>query len=352
MFTIFSVLRRLFHRFFLPGILIFVFSISYVPLPRTAPAVRNHDTGQPFLPDYGKTLVAAHRIGKGDAPENTLMAVRSCLESKTPPDIIETDLQCTRDGELVLFHDLYLDDKTDAAEVFGRNHVTTYSKTYKELRELNMGEKFAVKTGNGDEVAYPYAGLRGVDLPDDLRIVKIADVFDYVEANAPGKFRYTVEIKYPLPWAAIMLDKLYKILHERHLEDRVIVASYWPDVAVQIDLFYSGKMMRSANPMEIIELYGCYKRGADLSREKLPYMALQMPYYWWHSERLLFGNLGETGFIDYAHRYGLSVQYFTVNNRDDMRDLVRAGADVLMTDHPERALEEIPKAELFEEEAS
>ena len=350
MFTIASVLRRLFHRFFLPGVLIFAFTMTFAPLPRTAPAIRNRDTGQPFLPDYGKTLVAAHRIGKGEAPENTMMAVQSCVEGKQSPDIIETDLQCTRDGELVLFHDLYLDEKTNAVEAFGRKNVTVFSRTYDELYQLNMGETFAVKSGG--EETYPYAGLRGDAIPDNLHIVKIADMFDYVESQAPGRFRYTVEIKYPLPWAAIMLDRLYKILHERQLENRVIVASYWPDVAVQLDVFYAGKMLRSANPMEIIELYGCFKRGADLSREKLPYMALQMPYYWWHGERLLFGNFGDTAFIDYCHKYGLSVQFFTVNNRDDMQDLVRGGADVLMTDHPDRAFDAIPKTELFEEAAS
>ncbi|MBQ7546111.1 MAG: hypothetical protein IJT41_03990 [Clostridia bacterium] len=351
MITLFYTLRRALRRFLLPGILAFVFSISYVPLPRSAPAVRNHDTGQSFLPDYGHTLVAAHRIGKGNAPENTLMAVRACLESDAAPDIIETDLQCTRDGELVLFHDLYLDDRTNAVEAFGRRKVTVFSRTYAELRELNMGETFAVKTG-ADTVTYPYAGLRGDAIPDDLRIMKIADVFDYVEANAPGRFRYTVEIKYPSPWAALMLNRLYKILHERQLESRVIVASYWPDVGNLIDVFYSGKLMRSANPLEIIELYGCFRRGTDLSREKLPYMALQMPYYWRHGEKLLFGNLGTTEFIDYAHRCGLSVQYFTVNKREDMQDLVRGGADVLMTDHPERAFDEIRKTVLFEEETS
>ena len=341
MFKLPGTLRRLLRRtvlFFISGILCFT---AFAPLPRTAPTVRNADTGAYFLPDYGKPLVAAHRAGKGLAPENTLMAVESCVTSETPPDIIETDLQCTSDGELVLFHDLYLDEKSNAVELFGHKNVTVFSKTYEELRGLNMGETFVV---NGKT---PYAGLRGDDIPENLRMVKIEDVLDYVEGEAGGQFRYIIEIKYPFPWAPKMVDKLYNVLSSRGMTDRVIVGSYWQDVANYIDAHYAGKLMRSASPQEIIDFYGCYKLGIDLSGEEIPFMALQMPYYW-KDGRLLLANFGQTGFIDFAHQYGISVQYFTISRTEDAQDLCRGGADVLMTNHPERTIETIKNTEVFE----
>ena len=111
-------------------------------------------------------------------------------------------------------------------------------------------------------------------------------------------------------------------------------------------------MLRSATPLEIFEFYGCFKRGTDLSGEKIPFCALQMPYYWRHGEKLTFANLGTTEFMDYAHRYGISVQYFTLSRREDIQDLIRGGADVLMTDHPERVFSVLSSIELFEEEVS
>ncbi len=341
MFTRAGTLRRLLRRavfFVFAAVLCFT---AFAPLPRTEPAVRNADTGAYFLPDYGKTLVAAHRTGKGLAPENTRMAVESCLASETPPDIIETDLQCTADGELVLYHSLYLDENSNAAEYFGHKNVTVFSKTYAKLRELNMGEKFV---SNGKT---PYAGLRGEDIPENLRIPKIEDILDLVEGTMPGKFRYIIEIKYPFPWAPKMVDKLYTILSERQLTDRVIVGSYWQGVADYIDAHYKGKLMRSSSPLEIIDFYGCYKRNEDLSGEDIPFMALQMPYYW-KDDRLLLANFGQTGFIDYAHSYGISVQYFTISRTEDAQDLVRGGADVLMTNHPERTAKAIRETELFD----
>lgn len=303
---------------------------SFSPIAPTAPGVFNKDTDNFWLPDYGQTLVAAHRIGKSTAPENTLMAVETCLNDSYLPDILESDIQITSDGELVLFHDLYLDEKTDAAEHFGREHITVFSEKYSRLRELNMGEKFEVGGKS------PYAGLRGEEIPDDLRILRLEDFIDYVEERMPGRFRYVLEVKYPFPWAPKMVNRLYGILSDRGMTDRVIVASFWPDVCLYIDTHYQGKLLRAADPIEVMDFYGCYKRKVDLKNEILPYVALQLPYYW-KDERLIFANFGDAGFIDYAHKYGLSVQYWTISKETNMMLLTKIGADVIMTDRPKQA---------------
>ncbi len=290
----------------------------------------NNDTGDYFRPDYGHTLVSSHRSGKGAAPENTLMAVKSNLKyAETDSAIIEMDVQLTKDGRIVLYHSLYLDEKSDSAEYFGREKIPVFSKTYDQLRNLNLGENF--KTGD----KYPYRGLRGDDIPDDIRITLLSDVFSCVESEAPGIFRYIIEVKYPHPWAPAIVDGIYEMINEYDMADRVIVASFWPDVSKYIDQHYRGKINRSADPFEIVDLYGCYMRNDDLSNEAFKYTALQMPYYW-DDGKLLVGNLGKASFIDYAHKYGLSVQYWTVDNVDDARRLAEAGADLLMTNHPDR----------------
>jgi glycerophosphoryl diester phosphodiesterase len=47
--------------------------------------------------------VIAHRGASWDAPENTIAAVRRAIE--VGADYVEVDVQATRDGELVAFHD-------------------------------------------------------------------------------------------------------------------------------------------------------------------------------------------------------------------------------------------------------
>ena len=321
----FAVLRKVAY-FIIAGLMCLS---SFTAVDKAEPTVKNKNTGDYFLPDYGETLVAAHRSGKGNAPENTLAAVKNCLQSDERPDIFEMDIQLTKDDELVLYHSLWVDEKSDAAEHFGHKNIPVFSKTYAELRELNFAETFK-KDG-----VYPYAGLRGDDIPDDVKIVKVADVFDTIEAAAPGQFRYIVEIKYPFPWAPKMVDKLYDILSERNMTDRVIIGSFWNDVGHYIDNHYAGKLMRSANPFEIVDFYGCAMRNEELKKEDIKFMSLQMPYYW-DDGLLLVANLGKTKLIDYAHKYDISVQYWTVDKPEDAETLIYNGADVLMSDHPER----------------
>jgi len=323
--SVLSALRRA-VLFIVSGIM----CISSFSVPvRVEPTNPNTETGNYFLPAYGETLISAHRLGKGNAPENTMMAIESCLDSTARVDTLEMDVQLTKDGRLVIFHDLYLDEKSDSLEVFGEENVEVFSKTYDELRQLNMGATF---TYNGKT---PYAGLRGDDIPNDLRIVAVEDALDFVETNAPGKFSYIIEVKYPYPWMSKMVDELYKILEERDLCDRVIIGSFWNDVSRYIDNHYAGKLLRSANPAEIIDFYGCFTRNEELNADDIKFMALQLPYYW-KDDKLLLGNLGRTEFIDYAHKYGISVQYWTVDTEQNIRDLYIGGADMLMTNHPKR----------------
>lgn len=326
-YRIFYILLRKSVLFVVAGIM--CLSSFSAPVPEE-PQIKNINTGNYFLPDYGNTLISSHRSGKGAAPENTLMAIQSNLiYAETDSAIIEMDVQLTKDGEIVLYHSLFLDEMSDSAEYFGKKNTTVFSKTYDELRNLNMGENF--KSGD----SYPYRGLRGNSIPDEIKITALKDVFACIETQAPGKFRYIIELKYPHPWAPEIVDGIYTLMQEYNLADRVIVASFWPDVSTYIDNNYEGKINRAANPFEIVDLYGCYTRNDDLSNEKIKFVALQMPYYW-DDGKLMVANLGKTGFMDYAHKYGISVQYWTVNKAEDAQALSQSGADLLMTDYPDR----------------
>ncbi|MBO7197082.1 MAG: glycerophosphodiester phosphodiesterase, partial [Clostridia bacterium] len=46
-------------------------------------------------------------------------------------------------------------------------------------------------------------------------------------------------------------------------------------------------------------------------------------------------NLGTPKLINYAHKNNIAVQYWTINDEDDMRRLIEMGCDCIMTDNPE-----------------
>jgi glycerophosphoryl diester phosphodiesterase len=97
-------------------------------------------------------LLVAHRGASGYAPEHTLAAYELAIEQGA--DIIEPDLQVTRDGRLIALHDLTLERTTNVSEVFpdrfreetDRGQIVRrwYANdfTLEEIRRLDAGAWF------------------------------------------------------------------------------------------------------------------------------------------------------------------------------------------------------------------
>ncbi len=87
---------------------------------------------------YSNTIpVAAHRGNAKYFPENTMVSFRSA--ASLAPDMIETDLHMTADGEIIIMHDHLVDRTTDG-------HGLIREKTLAEMKQLDAGlfkgEKF------------------------------------------------------------------------------------------------------------------------------------------------------------------------------------------------------------------
>lgn len=74
--------------------------------------------------------VAAHRGNAAYFPENTMASFRSAAELH--PDMIETDVHMTRDGELILMHDHTVDRTTNGTGLIRE-------KTLAEIQALDAG---------------------------------------------------------------------------------------------------------------------------------------------------------------------------------------------------------------------
>lgn len=293
------------------------------------------DSDNPYISEYLDPDVSAHRSGAGIAPQNTLMAFENIIANADTVnvDTLEFDVQITKDGELVLLHDLTLDGTSNAAEVFGRENVFVSSVNFEDAQALNMGENFK---GNGD---YPYRGLRGDDIPYNLRLVTCDTVIDYIEANCGDKeYRYVIEIKSIGLSGRKAVDKLYSIITERNLQDKVIWSTFAPDVSAYMVKNYP-EISRTADAIEAIQFYFYYRMGWDISDVNPTYIALQIPYGENALDNLI--NLGNTEMINYAHSHNIALQYWTINNAEDIIHLTKNGADCIMTDYPQMANEAI-----------
>ena len=101
-----------------------------------------------------KKIVVAHRGASGYLPEHS-MAAKS-MAYAMGADYIEQDVVMTKDNELVVLHDHYLDRVTNVAKVYpdrkredGRYYAIDF--TLEEIKSLKMTEGFNIK--DGKEVA-------------------------------------------------------------------------------------------------------------------------------------------------------------------------------------------------------
>ena len=276
-----------------------------------------------------KALVSAHRSGKNIAPENTMAAFINCIESENfNVDIYEFDLHITKDGKLILLHDKTLDRTTNSAEYFGEEDIKPAEKTYAELRELNFGENFENAEGE-----YPYRGLRGDDIPDELRAVLLEDVLNYLESN--GEFQYIIEIKDSGENGKKACDELYRILKEKELLEDVVFGTFNSDVTAYADKNYPD-MLRSASILEVVAFYLLASYGIDVDSDFFKYEALQIPTGY---DGVLY--LDSYRIINYAHRHNIAVQYWTINEVEEVEYLNSIGADCIMSDSPDMAYDVI-----------
>ena len=281
-------------------------------------------SANPYIVKTGETMVSAHRSGGGIAPENTLMAFENCVESNSfAISIFEFDLHLTKDGELILLHDETFDRTSNAVEYFGKTEIRPEDYTYDELRVLNMGEFF---TTDSDET--PYAGLRGDDIPDNLRVVKLRDIFDYLSDY--GEYRFIIEIKNGGDLGKTAADELYSILEEYDMLDRAIIGTFHGEISEYMESTYPD-MLRSAGIKEVVDFYFSSLLGINHEDGYYKFDALQIP-----DDDYVF-NLGTTRLVNYAHKYNIAVQYWTINEPEDVKHLQSIGADAVMSDNPDMA---------------
>lgn len=330
--------RKLAKQISLPivGALLFVFILNIIILPLTGACARvdsvdTYDGHNQYIAinrDKG-TMLSAHRAGGDLAPEETLSAFKLCMEATDyRVDIVEFDLHLTKDGYLVLMHDHEVDRTSDGVQVFGKKGVKIQDKTLQELQKLNFGYNFQAPDGT-----YPYRNIENV--PDDVRILTLDTVLTYLEGMRPNKdLNYIIEIKDKGDVGKEAMDKLFQAMKDYDIVDRTIVGTFNGDITKYIDDKYGNEVKRSAGILEVLNFYYAFLWGVKQNPDKLGYDVLQIPMGFDN-----FFDLSTKAFIDYAHSIGIAVQYWTINEADDVETLIKNGADAIMTDNPALAYE-------------
>ena len=245
----------------------------------------------------GAPLLIAHRGGSALAPENTLLAYRRALEW-WGADLLETDVQPTADGEVVMIHDATVDRTTD-----GTGPVV--SLRLAELRGLDAGYRMSPDGGR----TFPFRG-QGVRL----------STLDEVLRALPDA-RVNVEIK-----DARAQRRVWEIVHDLGATRRVLIAA---GKRANRSLFGAYPGPTSAAQEDVLGFWlGLRARTPWLYRPRVD--AFQVP------ERQGSLRVVTPGFVRAAHALNMAVHVWTVDEEAEMRRLLEWGVDGLVTDRPDR----------------
>lgn len=235
-----------------------------------------------------RTLNWAHRGASGHAPQNTLAAF--VLAADMGADGIELDVHLSSDGQVVVIHDDTVDATTD-----GTGRVS--QMTLAALQSLDAGGWFDSQ----------FAGQR---------IPTLGQVFDAVGDRLLINIEIKVEVGYhPLAQEA----ETVRLIAEHGMAERVILSSFSPRSL--------RRLYRLAPDLARGFLYGRAEPAF------LPWLLRQfyVPLAALHPQF----SLVSARYAGAAHRRGLRVNAWTVNDAADMRRLRDWGVDGIITNYPD-----------------
>ena len=284
--------------------------------------------------------VQGHRGARGLRPENTLPAFETALDLGVTT--LELDLHLTADGTVVIWHDdAITPDKcapvADAAAAPPNQRIAQLA--FAELQAYHCAR-------NPDAGRFPDQQPIPTTLAgDDYRIVRLADLFDFVARYAlaeqksvdqratAAQVQFNIETKRKPDDPAAIGDEFDGVNPGRFEQEIArLVDEYGLTARVTVQSFDHRSLwaMRRLNPA--IRLVALTTRGVDL-----PDLAQRGAAIWSPD----FATL-DPDRLQQAHALGLLVIPWTVNDPADMRRLIEMGVDGLITDRPDLLLDNLP----------
>ncbi len=288
----------------------------------------------PFIVEKGSLpMIAAHRGGGNNNPENTMLAFREAVNT-IGIDIIESDLYLTKDGYLVYNHDSYVDETCningdisleDVKALCENKEKRHYIKdmTLEELRQYNFGYYFEDKDGNRIYKDTEDFAARG------LQIATADALFEEFYESHP-ELLFIVEIKdggergyQACELLATTLDKypVYK--------DRIVIGTFNDEIEAELKAKYPS-LLRGAPTGTAAKFILTQYLGVNLF-DGSDFACLQIPMSYDLGIEI---PLNKKTLVRRAHRRSIAVQYWTINDPDEMRELIEMGVDCIMTDDP------------------
>jgi glycerophosphoryl diester phosphodiesterase len=251
-----------------------------------------------------RAVTVAHRGASAYVAENTLASVRRAVSMDA--DLVEVDVQRSRDGALVVMHDTTLARTTNAARLFPRRapwHVGNF--TYDELRRLDAG------------------AWRSADFAGE-RIPTLEEVVEVVRRSRSGLL---LEVKAPELYPGIATEVVRTLRAIPGYVDTAIGAGR---LAVQSFDFAAMKAVKTEDAAVPVGLLG------TPSRANLPALGS------WADQLNPSHFSVDKAYVADVHRHGMACLVWTVNRGPAIRRALRMGVDGVITNRPDVVRQMLP----------
>ncbi len=282
-----------------------------------------------------------HRGARGLAPENTLRAFEVALQHGVTT--LELDIAITRDGVLVIPHDLALNPaiaRDASGQWLQQPSAPIHAMTWDELQRYDVGR---LKPGERYSANHPDQ----VPL-DGARVPRLSDLFDLVRKGGHDKVRFAIETKVdprrpeatlpPEPFAKAVVDAV----RAAGMAQRTQILSFdWRTlqevqrIAPEIPTVYiSAQRQWLDNIGAGAPEPSAWTAGLKFSEHgSVPRMVKAAGGRYWS---VYFGDV-DAAKVKEAHALGLKVLAWTVNDAPTMQRMLDLGIDGLITDRPDIA---------------
>jgi glycerophosphoryl diester phosphodiesterase len=252
--------------------------------------------------DVPRPTILGHRGAAGVAPENTLVSFERGLAAGA--HVIETDAHGTRDGVPVLMHDDRVDRTTDGTGALA-------DLDWADVRKLDAGHRFAPAEGGAP-------GYRG----QAIRVPSLSEAFEAFPAA-----RFNIEIKAP---GRGLIERIVDLVRTHDREDRTLLVAGEDAIQAELRSVLAATGARPALGASVSDILEVVRAAVEGRAPTTDSMALQVP-------RAFGGSpLVTPELVAHCHAHDIAVHVWTINDVDEMRELLDLGVDGLVTDLPGR----------------
>lgn len=338
------------HRLRITALVLAIIIIIYTAIV-LAPRRESFAGDNPMMKSTDTPLLIAHGGGNREFPDNTLEAFYNAY-SVDKNVMMETDVSITRDGVVILSHDVTIDRKTNKTgyiadwnysdlieqEVdFGYTNETR-GEIFVDGSERRRFTRDDGTTVTPLDVEYP----EGVTARHDS--VFLATTLEELIVSFPNN-RINVEIKQEGELGIKAAKAVIELLERHDAYDRVVLASFHGEIYDEFrhwqrEGLVPDSFMYSPGTSGVAEYFALYTLGLDLFfLDGVCVLQLPTDYTLSVGELELTVTLAKAGLIKNAHKHNMAVHFWTINDKDEMRRLIEMGADGIMTDYPHRLKE-------------